>query len=250
MNNKTLVMYVEIGCFVSCVCGWMLVCVTMPMEYWTFSEVASTVLTNNRFHSNLWKDCTSDSTGMVDCKEFPTLLALQTYIHLCRALIITSILLGLFGAILALVGMKCTKLGGSEIANARVTFAAGMNYLVSGLCAIFAYSCYGNKIVTEFMDPNYRTQKFELGSALYIGWGGSTFLIIGGLIMSILGGNEGCHSSSTKKERSKFTVYEAPSTEGRAAAKQAQAPLPQEKIRKSERSTKPYNKAYVKDEYV
>lgn len=70
-------MYFEIGSFVTCVVGWILVCSTMPMEYWTFSEVASTVLTTNHFHSNLWKDCTSDSTGMIDCKEFPTLIALQ-----------------------------------------------------------------------------------------------------------------------------------------------------------------------------
>lgn len=70
-------MHIEIGSFVSCVIGWILICATMPLEFWTYSEVASTVLTTNYFHSNLWKDCTSDSTGMIDCKAFPTLLALQ-----------------------------------------------------------------------------------------------------------------------------------------------------------------------------
>ena len=53
-------------------------------------------------------------------------------IHMCRALIIISIILAFFGSVLLLVGMKCTKIGGSEIANARVTFAAGMNFLISG----------------------------------------------------------------------------------------------------------------------
>lgn len=70
-------MYLEIGSFVSSVVGWIMVCSTMPMEYWTFSEVVSSVITTNYFHSNLWKDCTTDSTGMVDCKSFPTLLALK-----------------------------------------------------------------------------------------------------------------------------------------------------------------------------
>ncbi|TSQ01581.1 Claudin-10 [Bagarius yarrelli] len=194
MKRRTVIMYIEMGSFVICVIGWMLVCATMPMEYWSFSEVASTVLTTNYFHSNLWKDCTTDSTGMVDCKVFPTLLALQTYIHLCRALIIISIVFGLFGAILALIGMKCTKLGGSEIANARVTFAAGVNYLTSGLCSIFAYSSYGHKVVSEFLDPSTQTQKFELGPALYIGWSGSVLVIVGGLVFIIFGGKEGCHS--------------------------------------------------------
>ena len=56
---------------------------------------------------------------------------------MCRALIITSIILAFFGSILVLVGMKCTKLGGSVIINARVTFAGGMNYLVSGKSFVF-----------------------------------------------------------------------------------------------------------------
>ncbi|XP_076858199.1 claudin-10-like isoform X10 [Brachyhypopomus gauderio] len=158
MNYRTVIMYTEIGCFVTCVCGWILVCSTLPIQYWTYSEVSRTVITSARFFSNLWKDCTSDSTGKTDCKEFPSLLALQMYIHLCRALIITSIILGLFGDILALVGMKCTKLGGSEIVNARVTVAAGINYLASGFCAMFAFSWYGNKVISEFQDPNHRTQ--------------------------------------------------------------------------------------------
>lgn len=51
---------------------------------------------------------------------------------MCRALIIISIILAFFGSVLVLVGMKCTKIGGSEIANARVTFAGGMNYLIGG----------------------------------------------------------------------------------------------------------------------
>lgn len=53
-------------------------------------------------------------------------------IHMCRALIIIAIILSFFGSILVLVGMKCTKIGGTEIVNARVTFAGGMNYLIGG----------------------------------------------------------------------------------------------------------------------
>lgn len=61
-------------------------------------------------------------------------------IHMCRALIIISIILAFFGSILVLVGMKCTKIGGTEIVNARVTFAGGMNYLIGGnklLCYVW-----------------------------------------------------------------------------------------------------------------
>lgn len=76
MKYRTLVMYMEIGCFVSCLCGWILVCSTLPTEYWTFSEVGSIVLTTSNYYSNLWRDCISDTTGVSDCKDYPSMLAL------------------------------------------------------------------------------------------------------------------------------------------------------------------------------
>ncbi|XP_047457126.1 claudin-10 [Mugil cephalus] len=198
MGYRTVVMYMEIGCFVVCVSGWILVCSTMPTEIWTWSEVDSIVLTTSNYFSNLWKDCISDSTGVSDCKGIPSMLALNWDIHMCRALIIICIILSFFGSILVLVGMKCTKIGGSEIANARVTFAGGMNYLIGGMCAMVAFSYYGNKIRAEFQDPNFRAQKFEIGVGVFVGWGGSTLLVVGGLIYSIFAGREGFHSSSKK----------------------------------------------------
>lgn len=76
MKYRTVVMYMEIGCFVSCLCGWILVCSTLPTEYWTFSEVGSVVLTTGNYYSNLWRDCVSDTTGVSDCKDYPSMLAL------------------------------------------------------------------------------------------------------------------------------------------------------------------------------
>ncbi|XP_077584309.1 claudin-10-like [Stigmatopora nigra] len=194
MGYRTVVMYMEIGCFVVCVSGWILVCSTMPTEIWTWSEVGSIVLTTSNYFSNLWKDCVSDSTGVSDCKGIPSLLALNWDIHMCRALIITAIILAFFGSILVMVGMKCTKIGGSELAKARVTFAGGMNYLFAGLCSMASFSYYGNKIRAEFQDASYREQKFEIGVGVFIGWGGSTLLLVGGLIYSIFAGREGCRS--------------------------------------------------------
>uniref|UniRef100_A0A4W5KFM3 Uncharacterized protein n=1 Tax=Hucho hucho TaxID=62062 RepID=A0A4W5KFM3_9TELE len=201
--------------------GWILVCSTMPTEIWTWSEVESIVLTSSNYFSNLWKDCVSDSTGVSDCKGIPSMFGLNWDIHMCRALIIISIILGFFGAILVLVGMKCTKIGGSEVTNARVTFAGGMNYLVSGLCSMIAFSYYGNKIRAEFQDPNFRAQNgldlFEIGVAVYIGWGGSTLLVIGGLICSVFAGKEACQSSSKNKH---MPAYKLPDADVAPPAKQ------------------------------
>lgn len=45
---------------------------------------------------------------------------------------IAAVSLGFFGAILALVGMKCTKIGGSKTTKARLTVLSGFHFILSG----------------------------------------------------------------------------------------------------------------------
>ncbi|XP_069577181.1 claudin-10-like [Brachyistius frenatus] len=221
MKYRTVAMYVEIGCFVSCLCGWILVCSTLPTEYWTFSEVGSIVLTTSNYYSNLWRDCISDTTGVSDCKDYPSLLALPAFLHACRALAVCAVIAGFFGGVLTLVGMKCTKIGGSEVANARVTFAGGLTYLASGFCGLITYSWWANKFISEFLDPNFRAQKFELGAAVFVGWGGSALLISGGGVQTYFAGREALPSSSP--ERPRRTVSYATARTRRAYALPAAA---------------------------
>lgn len=202
-------MYMEIGCFVSCLCGWILVCSTLPTEYWTFSEVGSIVLTTSNYFSNLWRDCISDTTGVSDCKDYPSMLALPAYLHACRALAVCAVITGFFGGVLTLIGMKCTKIGGSELANSRVTFAGAVTYLASGFCGMITYSWWANRVVSEFVDPNFRAQKFELGAALFVGWGGALLLIAGGAVLGYFSGREGLKSSSPQGPRRPATYASA-----------------------------------------
>ncbi|KAM9830089.1 claudin-10-like isoform X2 [Syngnathus typhle] len=219
MKYRTVVMYTEIGCFVSCLCGWILVCSTLPTEYWTFSEVGSIVLTTSNYYSNLWRDCISDTTGVSDCKDYPSMLALpgkilatnhiSAFLHACRALAVSAVITGFFGGVLTLIGMKCTKIGGSELANSRVTFAGGITYLASGFCGMITYSWWANRVITEFLDPNFRAQKFELGAAVFIGWGGSVLLLSGGTVLTYFSGKEGLPSSSSNRPRRPATYATA-----------------------------------------
>lgn len=194
-------MYMEIGCFVSCLSGWILVCSTLPTEYWTFSEVGSIVLTTSNYYSNLWKDCISDTTGVSDCKDYPSMLGLPGYLHACRALAVTAVITGFFGGVLTLIGMKCTKIGGSELANARVTFSGGLTYLFSGFCGMITYSWWAHRVISEYLDPHFRAQKFELGAAIFVGWGGCVLLLSGGSVLSYFSGKEGLHTNSPTRPR-------------------------------------------------
>uniref|UniRef100_A0A673L9P6 Claudin 10a n=1 Tax=Sinocyclocheilus rhinocerous TaxID=307959 RepID=A0A673L9P6_9TELE len=164
-------MATEIVAFLLTISGWILISSTLPTDYWKVSSVDGTVITTATFWSNLWKTC-----------DFPSMLALDAYIQVCRGLMISAVCLGFFGAILALVGMKCTKIGGSETTKARITCLCGLHFILSGICSMTACSLYAHRITSEFFDPLFVKQKFELGAALFIGWAGSVLSILGGLI--------------------------------------------------------------------
>uniref|UniRef100_H3A6J8 Claudin n=1 Tax=Latimeria chalumnae TaxID=7897 RepID=H3A6J8_LATCH len=173
----------EIIAFVLSISGWVLTSSTIPLDYWKVSSIDGTVITTATFWSNLWKACVTDSTGVSNCKDFPSMLALEDYIQVCRGLMIAAVILGFLGAIVALVGMKCTKIGGSDRTKARVAGFSGMIFILSGLSSIIACSLYAHRITSEFFDPTYVAHRYELGAALFIGWGGSSLCIIGGIVL-------------------------------------------------------------------
>ncbi|KAM7321175.1 hypothetical protein ACRRTK_019267 [Alexandromys fortis] len=227
----------EIVAFTVSISGWVLVSSTLPTDYWKVSTIDGTVITTATYFANLWKMCVTDSTGVANCKDFPSMLALEglhpfgspflrvflgtrqgnppgrrsgptlspgrvydagcpvgrllklgtldgeaCYIQACRGLMIAAVSLGFFGSIFALFGMKCTKVGGSEKAKAKLACLAGIVFILSGLCSMTGCSLYANKITTEFFDPLFMEQKYELGAALFIGWAGASLCIIGGVI--------------------------------------------------------------------
>ncbi|KAM4559223.1 claudin-10-like [Odontesthes bonariensis] len=163
--------------------GWVLVSSTLPTDYWKVSSLDGTVITTATYWSNLWKACVTDSTGVSNCKDFPSMLALDGYIQACRGLMIAAVCLGFFGSVFALVGMKCTKIGGSDKNKARIACFAGVDFILSGLCSLSACSLYAHRITSEFFDPMFVAQKYELGVALFIGWAGSILCILGGSML-------------------------------------------------------------------
>uniref|UniRef100_A0A3Q3FX85 Claudin n=1 Tax=Labrus bergylta TaxID=56723 RepID=A0A3Q3FX85_9LABR len=104
----------------------------MPTEIWKIATLDGIVLGTTLITSNLWKNCVGDSTGRHDCKIFPSMLALDGHIQAYRGLMITAICLGFFGSILALFGMKCTKIGGTVANKSIIAFVAGLTFILSG----------------------------------------------------------------------------------------------------------------------
>uniref|UniRef100_A0A8C4VRY9 Claudin n=1 Tax=Gopherus evgoodei TaxID=1825980 RepID=A0A8C4VRY9_9SAUR len=73
----------EIIAFLLAISGWVLVSSTLPTDYWKVSSIDGTVITTATFWANLWKTCVTDSTGVSNCKDFPSMLALDGLHHPC-----------------------------------------------------------------------------------------------------------------------------------------------------------------------
>lgn len=67
----------EIIAFTVSISGWVLVSSTLPTDYWKVSTIDGTVITTATYFANLWKMCVTDSTGVANCKDFPSMLALD-----------------------------------------------------------------------------------------------------------------------------------------------------------------------------
>ncbi|XP_033005836.1 claudin-15-like isoform X2 [Lacerta agilis] len=171
----------ELTGFVLTLGGWIVIGATLKNSYWKVSTVHGSVITSSSLYENLWHSCAEDSIGISNCRTFDTLLALPAYIQACRALMITSLILGMCGTLLTLLGLKCTQLGSnSENTKSRIAMLGGMVFILAGLSSMVAISWYAERITAQFFDSLYGGTKFELGYALYLGWAGSLLSMLGG----------------------------------------------------------------------
>ncbi|XP_061104542.1 claudin-15-like isoform X2 [Conger conger] len=207
--------------------SWVMVWISLQDQYWKESTTDGSVITTSTIYGNLWMSCASDSTGIYNCWDFPSLLALSGYIQASRALMIAAIVMGSFGIVATLVGMQCSKAGGENyVLKGRIAGVGGICFLLQGLCTMIAVSWYAFNITQEFFDPFYPGTKYEIGEGLYIGWCSATLAICGGCCLMCA-----CKVGMTEKvpyplpyQASRGTVYSgiapsqvAPSQYGRNA---------------------------------
>ncbi|KAM3850624.1 claudin-15-like [Diretmus argenteus] len=161
--------------------GWIMAGVSLQDQYWKESTTEGSVITTSTIYENLWMSCASDSTGIYNCRDFPSLFALPGYIQASRALMISAIVFGTFGLVATLAGMQCSKIGGENYTlKGRIAGIGGVFFLLQGICTMIAVSWYAANITQEFFDQFYPGTKYEIGEGLYIGWSSATLAICGG----------------------------------------------------------------------
>ncbi|KAF3693295.1 Claudin-3 [Channa argus] len=167
------------------VLGWISAVVACALPMWRVSAfIGPNIITAQTTWEGIWMNCIVQSTGVIQCKIYDSMLALSTDLQAARALTIISVVLGILGILVAIMGAKCTNCVDEELAKARVTIAAGVALILSALTQLIPISWCAHTIIKEFYNPIvHDSQKREMGAALYLGWAAAGFLLIGGSIL-------------------------------------------------------------------
>ncbi|XP_051955353.1 claudin 3d isoform X2 [Xyrauchen texanus] len=170
--------------FVGCL-GDIITCI-IPM--WRVTAfVGNNIVTAQSTCEGLWMGCVVQSTGQMQCKVYDSMLALSPDLQAARALVVISILLSLFGIILAIVGGKCTTCIENKTAKARVVLSAGMFFIISGLLCLTPVCWSAHTIIRDFYNPLFPdAQRRELGASLYTDMAAFGLEIVG-VTLSVLG---------------------------------------------------------------
>ncbi|XP_066476771.1 claudin-1 [Tiliqua scincoides] len=172
--------------FILAFIGWIGIVISTAMPQWKISSYAAdNIVTAQAIYEGLWMACVIQSTGQMQCKVFDSLLKLSGSLQATRALMVSSILLGLIGSFVAVIGMKCMKcMEDDEVRKMRMAIFGGILFLLSGLTALVATSWYGNVITRDFFDPYVPVNaRFEFGQALFVGWAAASLALLGGAFL-------------------------------------------------------------------
>ncbi|XP_035035383.2 claudin-4 [Hippoglossus stenolepis] len=165
--------------------GFIIAIVTCALPMWRVTAfIGANIITAQTIWEGLWMTCVNQSTGQMQCKIYDSLLALSADLQASRAMTIISIILGVLGVLISIVGAKCTNCIEDEASKSKVMIISGIFFLLAGLLVLIPVSWTASVIVRNFYNPLLTDpQRREMGASLYIGWAAAVLLLIGGAML-------------------------------------------------------------------
>uniref|UniRef100_S4RJV3 Claudin n=2 Tax=Petromyzon marinus TaxID=7757 RepID=S4RJV3_PETMA len=173
-----------LGTIIACL-GWVGATVATAMNEWRVTSRASSVITATWVFQGLWMNCAGNALGAVHCRPHLTVFKLENYVQACRAFMITSVFLGCLAMICSPFGMACIRISFvSDKAKRNITFITGFICILQGKPRrLMGLTYSGNSVTVEYYDPTIIGAKYELGTALFIGWASALLTLTGGTII-------------------------------------------------------------------
>ncbi|XP_071600350.1 LOW QUALITY PROTEIN: claudin-22-like [Heliangelus exortis] len=160
--------------------------------------------------TGLWQTCVVQVLGVTQCKNVDCSLALPIEFKISRILVSTSNGLGLLSLAISSLGLDCLKMEYTEHKLKKWLLRLGGTLLwMSGVLPLVPLSWVTHIIIQEFWDEETPeiVPKWEMGDALFSGWFGGFFLILGGsLLFSII-----CHLTINYQSSMKWQICKTPS---------------------------------------
>ncbi|KAL6467699.1 hypothetical protein MHYP_G00233760 [Metynnis hypsauchen] len=165
--------------------GWIIGLISCVLPMWRVTAfIGSNIVTAQIIWEGIWMSCAVQSTGQMQCKVYDSMLALSSDLQAARALCVISIVLGVLGVLVSVVGAKCTNCIDEEGTKAKVMIAAGATFICAAVMQIIPVSWTAHAIIVNFYSPVVtEAQKREIGASLYLGWAAAALLLIGGAIL-------------------------------------------------------------------
>ncbi|XP_065143091.1 claudin-4-like [Paramisgurnus dabryanus] len=162
--------------------GWFGSIIACGLPMWRVTAfVGANIVTAQIIWEGLWMNCIVQSTGQMQCKVYDSMLALSQDLQASRAMIIISIMVGVVGFLIAVVGGKCTNCLEDEAAKARACIVSGVILIIAGFLILVPVCWSTHTLIRDFYNPLLiAAQRRELGACLYIGWGSAGLLLLGG----------------------------------------------------------------------
>lgn len=198
--------------------GWIGVIIVSALPMWRVTAfIGSNIITSQTTWEGIWMNCVVQSTGQMQCKVYDSMLALSGDLQAARALTIISIIVGIMAILLSVAGGQCTNCVKDETKKIKVGIASGVIFIIAAVLCLIPVCWTAHSVIQNFYNPLMnQSQKRELGAALYIGWGASALMLIGGAML--------CSNCPRKDEGGYSAKYTAARSDYSAPRSDASAP--------------------------
>ncbi|XP_062313035.1 LOW QUALITY PROTEIN: claudin-14-like [Osmerus eperlanus] len=165
--------------------GFVGTVVATVLPHWRRTAyVGSNIITATFYMKGLWMECMWHSTGLYQCEVHRSLLALPPDLQAARALMVLSCFTSALAAVVASVGMKCTRCARGSPTKHVLALCGGVCFLCAGLLSLITVSWTTNDVIVEFYNPTLPSgMKYEIGLAVYLGYASSCMSLMGGAVL-------------------------------------------------------------------
>lgn len=178
---------VQVLAFALALLGVLGATVATLLPNWKVSiNVWTSIMTPISQMQGLWMDCVWYSSGVFSCTVKHSLLTLPASLQMMRAAMVLSCMVATFGLVLASLGLKCTRWGGTPRAKGHTAVAAGACFVLASLLCLVPASWFTNEVITAFLTTELPdSSKYQPGGALCVTFISAGFLLAGGVIFCL-----------------------------------------------------------------